>query len=370
MPADMTIGIRRVEAAICAFGGSIKPDQKMSIFRTNRGGKGRQFYEHQLLKRYSVSKSRISWDVEEEPPILCRSDQQLNMTPRGVRKDASPSEYNPPNASSSSTTSSQDSGKQGKYRCKQCGQPKQNHDCPYRPSLQRSIGIMVYPAVNSFTAAEPGTIAPPLSKMNNFVSFGSDYAESTSVPERHVHFPPNTVSPEALRGGFHHHSPQSTLSAQSSSESLMHTTTTPIPRNATTANSIDSNNTNMWRQKRTHAQAMGSPDRFPFVSSTLTLRPEHYRAVTPAVSLSYYDYPTIPLTFVERKRLSDTLFCLSQQVPYLTRDCGTVLRQARDDWDQAVAELLTQVVIGLYCSEGDARLDGLQRYLLALGISC
>jgi hypothetical protein len=49
-----------------------------------------------------------------------------------------------------------------------------------------------------------------------------------------------------------------------------------------------------------------------------------------------------------------------------------LLRAAREngEWDLAVAELLTQVIIGLYCGEGDTRLDGLQRYLLGLGISC
>lgn len=56
----------------------------------------------------------------------------------------------------------------------------------------------------------------------------------------------------------------------------------------------------------------------------------------------------------------------------MTRDCGAVLREARerDDWDQAVSELLTQVVVGLYCGEGDTQLDGLRQYLLTLGVSC
>ena len=56
----------------------------------------------------------------------------------------------------------------------------------------------------------------------------------------------------------------------------------------------------------------------------------------------------------------------------MTSDCAGILRDARDkdDWDQAVAELLTQVVVGLYCGEGDSQLDGLQQYLLTLGVSC
>ena len=145
--------------------------------------------------------------------------------------------------------------------------------------------------------------------------------------------------------------------------------------------------------KRPHEQLLGHVStgiqsrsrRAPFVAS-VHLRPEHYRAVTPqtsqaekkekdaptTTSTTAYQYPAMPLTFAERKRLSDTLFFLSKEIPSMTADCAAALREARknNDWDLAVAELLTQVVVGLYCGEGDVRLDGLQRYLLALGISC
>ena len=127
--------------------------------------------------------------------------------------------------------------------------------------------------------------------------------------------------------------------------------------------------------------------------ASVALRPEHYRAVTPSVkdngeaeqedeslsslsspssSSNAYNYPAIPLTFAERKRLSDTLFFLSKEIPNMTADCAAILRDARtnNEWDQAVAELLTQVVIALYCGEGDVRFEGLQRYLLGLGVSC
>jgi hypothetical protein len=117
---------------------------------------------------------------------------------------------------------------------------------------------------------------------------------------------------------------------------------------------------------------------------TVALRPEHYRAVTPFSGLDSaaasgsggasndYRYPIIPLTFAERKRLSDTLFYLSKELPTATADCAKLLREAREagEWDLAVAELLTQVLVGLYCGEGDTCLDGLQHYLLGLGISC
>ena len=136
-----------------------------------------------------------------------------------------------------------------------------------------------------------------------------------------------------------------------------------------------------------------------FVASIL-LRPEQYRAVTPFtknVRMKYgetavvpgststipitkavasstktmYQYSVVPLSFAERKRMSDTLFHLSQEVPTMTSDCASMLRTARqnNEWDIAVAELLTQVVVALYCGEGDIRLDGLQKYLLSLGIS-
>ena len=126
-------------------------------------------------------------------------------------------------------------------------------------------------------------------------------------------------------------------------------------------------------QKRSHGLMVSesSTHRQNFMES-VSLRPEHYRAVTTATDSGQYKYKAIPLTFSERKRLSDTLFFLSREIPNMTNDCANILRDARknNEWDTAIAELLTQIVVGLYCGEGDARLDGLQRYLLALGISC
>jgi hypothetical protein len=114
----------------------------------------------------------------------------------------------------------------------------------------------------------------------------------------------------------------------------------------------------------------------PFVPA-LALRPEHYRAVTPRPkgeepSPNDYQYPHVPLTFRERKRLSDTLFFLSKDIPNATPDVAALLGVAREkeEWDLAVAEVLTQMVVALYCGEGDSRLDGLQQYLLGIGISC
>lgn len=108
----------------------------------------------------------------------------------------------------------------------------------------------------------------------------------------------------------------------------------------------------------------------------LQLLPEQYRAVTRSNKnpkpVGGYEYPAIELTFEERKKLSDSLFVLSREIPFLTEECSLILSEARaeDLWDLAVAELLTQLVVGLYCQEGDRCLDGLQQYLLYLGISC
>jgi hypothetical protein len=78
------------------------------------------------------------------------------------------------------------------------------------------------------------------------------------------------------------------------------------------------------------------------------------------------------MSYFERKKLVDTLFVLCRQIPHLSDECSSILCEARirGMWDLAVAELLAQLVVGIYCQEGDRRLDGLQLYLLYLGISC
>lgn len=112
----------------------------------------------------------------------------------------------------------------------------------------------------------------------------------------------------------------------------------------------------------------------PFIKE-VSLRPEQYRAVADAKNpqpVGAYQYPTVPISFEGRHKLSDTIFVLSREIPNVTEECSSLLREARskDLWDLAVAELLTQLVVGLYCHEGDKCLDGLQHYLLYLGVSC
>jgi hypothetical protein len=237
---------------------------------------------------------------------------------------------------------------------------------------------MIRPVVNAFTANEPGILTKDLSEMNNFVSYESDnkgsptpgypHSDSAGQPS---HLQITHVTPETKTRVMH--SPQSSLSTQSP--------------NMSPANKAVSDGASGTTRKRSHINlSRGGTDRVvhmskggsgaPFASS-LTLRPEHYRAVTPKPQgepqpSSAYQYPHMPLTFTERKRLSDTLFFLSKEIPALTRDAAELLRAAREkgEWDLALAEVLTQVVIGLYCGEGDHRLDGLQHYLLGIGISC
>jgi hypothetical protein len=110
----------------------------------------------------------------------------------------------------------------------------------------------------------------------------------------------------------------------------------------------------------------------PFIEA-VPLRPEQYRAVTSSkIPEGAFQYPTVPLSYFERKKLVDTLFVLCRHIPNLTDECSSILCDARMRglWDLAVAEMLAQVVVGIYCQEGDRRLDGLQQYLLYLGISC
>jgi hypothetical protein len=219
--------MRRIASAICAFGGTITGDRgstaqgknkdiKTSIFRdkddevkaetvavtpsssagTPPGSRGNQSranhkYDELLPTRYYENENRLSWEFEETPPVGSDDDpdETQGQMNEGVSKTkAEDDDDNSRNGSS--PTPSEDDRKPSsisderrwfqsrwprrrstkmRYRCKLCGLPKQNHTCAYQQSLQRSIGIMVYPAVNAFTSGEPGLLAPNLTDMNNFV---------------------------------------------------------------------------------------------------------------------------------------------------------------------------------------------------------
>lgn len=330
---DLELARRRVDSAVHAFGGDTQRSQ--SIFRTRSSAK--EFYDNCFHRRYFVAGNHISWELESHPPVALNVENgQQFQAPHGVEEGGG--------IRFSSSAIQMDSNHQKmRYRCKLCGQLKQNHNCPYQQSLQRSIAIMVYPAVNAYTASEPGVLTKPLSEMNNFVSYDDASEHHMSPLGRITHITPET-KPRLL-----YHSPESSLSTHSY----------PSPRRG---------------RKRSPPDVATPPSacRRPyFVSKTLALRPEHYRAVTTRQQ-DEYQYPHVPLSFQERKRLSDTLFFLSKEIPTMTAHIAPLLRLARenDDWDLAVAQILTQVVVALYCAEGDTSLEGLQRYLLTIGISC
>jgi len=409
---------------VCAFGGSLnkdravqskeKEDPKASIFRgknepkkeesatvtpqsSSGSPKGSRFqsrarmkYEEELPGRYYENESRLSWEFEESPPVEIshEGDTDLDRNDRDLSASKNDSDDKDDDAKSESDNYCKPVGDQevgGKrlsnsspqpkmrYRCKLCGQPKQNHTCPYQQSLARSIGVMIYPSVNAFAAAEPGMIAPALSDMNNFVDTQKDGSSNESSPNRptpdrirRMTTPSsvastNQVTPESMRSSPRQvHSPSSLMVG------------TPVrPSTRRSGGSRRSGG-----KKRSHTQMGSSDDNSDLLfMESMEIKPEQFRIVSENVLLSTkdsYNYPALPLPYAQRKRLSDNLFSLSNEVPKLTDECAQVLREARekDMWDLAVAELMTQVVTIIHCPDGDHRFEGLRQYLLTLGIAC
>eukprot|EP00544_Gedaniella_sp_CCMP2646_P015382 CAMPEP_0202502608 /NCGR_PEP_ID=MMETSP1361-20130828/39449_1 /ASSEMBLY_ACC=CAM_ASM_000849 /TAXON_ID=210615 /ORGANISM="Staurosira complex sp., Strain CCMP2646" /LENGTH=1134 /DNA_ID=CAMNT_0049135657 /DNA_START=78 /DNA_END=3482 /DNA_ORIENTATION=+ len=431
-PQDTVIAMRRITSSVCAFGGSVGGDHSnasgngsasaSSIFRTKSGAEGhatvtpssssgtppgnrqssrsKAKYDELLPTRYYENENRLSWEFEETPPIAGIDDED-DISNRNRNDDGSGqndgdfggsetgSTTNPDTMASSSAdgkkSGSPDQPKM-RYRCKLCGLPKQNHTCPYQQSLQRSIGTMVYPAVNAFTSNEPGLLAPTLTDMNNFISSGS---ESVSSPDTS----PGRPSP-VRRGGSRNNTPSrsgasnvtpDTKSATSTPSGTPQRSALRTPRSSkrkgrggTPSNistPLHSTPPGSAMRKRSHAQMSegeGANDLL-FVDA-VELKPEQFRMITPSKNRSCdaYTYPSLPLPYAQRKRLSDNLFALSKDVPQLTDECAVVLREARekDMWDLAVAELMTQVIIIIHCHEADTRMEGLRQYLLTLGIAC
>ena len=430
-------------------------------------------YKDRFHQRYFVGGQGISWEVEENPPVFVSTDEEdansrrrRNNNKRGTRTSPTPGISN-----SSATTASRsgtsfscqdvsnnegeidsqqqrpssnttgklltdggdDPNKKIKYRCKLCGVPKQGHICPYSKKIQRTIGVMVCPAVNAYMSAEPGVLTLALSEMNNFVPYdrtnsyaGNDESSSDGETEVASSFqgevasnidyyltPGGTKKVKVKRhhnNNNSHHSPNSSTSlsttSRRSSTSKCQSQSTPL---------VGKSQVHDQQQKRgqkrraedssssTNATKRGFTKR-PFVMS-LGLRPEHYRAVTPRTphrnnsrsatkqktnsderrdddehhdgnNDDAYEYQHhVPLTFVGRKRLTDTLFYLCRHSCFppsvITAEVASLLRTAREknEWDLAVSEVLTQVVICINCSVGDYQLDGLRQYLLKIGIS-
>jgi len=424
-PHDTAIAIRRVASAVSAFGGtrvsarSLTPQKaksSQSIFRDKASesitvtpgsspgqSQQRTKYNDALPTRYYENDNRLSWEFEENPPIEEGNEEDEDEVVKAEADDKSKSEVDvvrENGASDSASLATSESGKktptQGsggsdqpkmRYRCKLCGQPKQNHNCPYRQSLARSIGTMVYPAVNAFTSAEPGTLAPALSEMNNFILAGSESVSSNEAspsrptPDRmhrlnqSITTSSAQVTPESLRGTVR--GAASPISSGSTS-SPQRTRTPGASTRRMRGQGMGSRYTpgSSSRKKRSHSQMNGAEDQgdLLFVES-VDLKPEQFRIVSQSKVVNEPDafsYPALPLPYAQRKRLSDNLFSLSKEVPQLTDECAAVLREARekDLWDLAVAELMAQVVVVVHCQDGDSRFDGLRRYLLTLGISC
>jgi len=432
-PEDTAVAQRRVESSVCAFGGNINKERstpprgtgREAIFRgkeadehksaavtpssTEASGsvmsqsiqKMRKKYEEDLPNRYYENESRLSWEFEENPPVELspigeeEEDEEEETTdvkmegdessPQGEHESREGNNDNKTNAEgdqycqsvsegdAASTGTGDDktggsvSSNQAKmrYRCKLCGQPKQNHRCPYQQSLARSIGCMVYPAVNAFTADEPGTIAAPLSEMNNFVDIQKDdISPPRPTPDRLRHMSgPLGASAQAV-------TPESLRSSGGGPPSPMRSA--PNQRGLARHGMAASTKKRMYSKMQGSATEQGD---LLFVES-MELKPEQFRSVTQFKSRKSackpYVYASLPLPYAQRKRLSDNLFSLSNEVPKLTDECAQVLREARekDMWDLAVAELMTQVIVIIHCSDRDHRFEGLRQYLLTLGIAC
>eukprot|EP00934_Nitzschia_sp_Nitz4_P009115 Nitzschia sp. Nitz4//scaffold68_size99682//51527//54845//NITZ4_004567-RA/size99682-snap-gene-0.2-mRNA-1//1//CDS//3329556602//9105//frame0 len=412
-PHDIAVALRRVESAVCAFGGTFAGDRtsqfsnksstnSQSIFRekpgevssnsnATDGQRPRKLskYDELLPGRYYENDNRLSWELEENPPIeepeTSSRKNQDEEEYDDKSKDADGEKGEDDNAEETQdgnkdASGSKDDQPKMRYRCKLCGQPKQNHTCPYQQSLARSIGVMVYPAVNAFTASEPGVLAPPLSEMNNFVVTGAESVSSTEAspsrptPDRlrrmNQGMPSGSaqVTPESLRGGSRGinspvTTPQRVMTPSSSRHSGRRYMGGMTPGSVSSAH-----------KKRTFGQMSDDQGDLLFVEAT-ALKPEQFRIVTTSATVESpeaFTYRAIPLPYAQRKRLSDNLFSLSLEVPKLKDECAAVLREARekDLWDLAVAELMTQVVVVVHCHDGDSRFEGLRRYLLTLGISC
>ena len=308
--APEEIARRRINSALCAFGGSAlqKTSSKKTAFQRQ--------YEQMLPDRYYEDNNRLSWEVEEDPPVEI-SDEENSITSKNKLSLSDSTDYS-------------------------------------ALSLQRNMGVMIYPAINAFVAAEPGIITPALSEMNNFVSGKSP--ECTPAKGATMTLPPVTkshkklpmVSPDNVKFG-----PESSDQKNASAN---------LAGGAWISN----------RNAKTHSiskKEMTVPDHL-FIE-TQNLEPEQYRVVTDKSQQSY-EYPSLPVPYEQRKRMSNAIFAMSKTIPGLTDECAAVLSEGRkqDAWDFMVAELMTQVVVLTQCSENDEKLDGLSQYLLTLGIAC
>ncbi|KAL7510794.1 hypothetical protein ACHAXN_007684 [Cyclotella atomus] len=306
---------RRINSALCAFGGLALPKQV-------RGKKSatQQKYEQMLPERYYEDDNRLSWEVEEDPPVEISEDEASTTAPKGKLSTCDSADFS-------------------------------------AMSLQRNMGIMVYPALNAYVAAEPGVITPALVEMNNFVNSGKKSPECTPAKGDITTLPPVTtnaklpmVSPDCVKLGSDSSTPDD------KNTSVNHSGGVAMSLQQSKGQSISKTE-------------MTVPDHL-FIDAQ-ELAPEQYRVISDKKHESY-EYPSLPVPYAQRKRMSNAVFAMSKSIPGLTDECAAVLSEARkkDAWDFAVAELMTQVVVLTHCEENDWELDGLSKYLLTLGIAC
>ncbi len=414
--AELKIAKQRVECAVYAFGGTVlrskrslssqpSKSDKVSIFRMKRpysqegtsdggGDTGcsiksknkvssssrsiirKRMYEEKLRQQYFEHGDRLSWDVQanlsftldgggntfdEVDGILLQWSGGSNISD-GMQQEQQQEQQ-------------QQQQQQKKNKCKKCGQIKQGHVCPYSSSMQRSIGIMVYPSVNAHMADEPGYLAPALCEMNNFISIkGSASFESKNNADDTTMKSTGLIASiermnevQVQRSAFREDNAANIISNPFRRKTLLESFPT------ITFEPNENKRATMGVEAENHGKDL-------LFQPTMEITIDQYRTITPKDALNTRDdhdydylYPQVPLTFTQRKSLSDALFSLSKRVPKLTEECALVLTEARknDQWDLAVAELMTQVLCVLHCSPtNDFTLGGLRQCLLALGIVC
>ena len=375
-PTEVTFAKRRLSSAVCAFGGCKKEtkSQHVSYNSPFNNNQAQLLYEQQLSSRFYMNETRLSWDVEEAPPVEC-SRNEITQINRDRTFDSTTSkqestilvdeDFQKDDPNDKGEGHSEHGGESGersgestkaKYRCKLCGQPKQNHTCPFLQSLQRSIGTMSYPALNAYESSEPGVLSTSLIEMNNFFDNydENDLEDSNDTTHTDMNVfetkPIHNVASESQIPQTHHES----------------------------SNFINDLQSKKRRIAIQPSFVLNEKDKFSKDSLLLPkieMKPEQYRVVSANQSFSQqgsYSYPPIPLTYLQRQSMSDSLFNLSKTRFGLMDECSKVLEEAQrmDSWDQAVAELITQVAVVLHCTNGDHRLEGLRQYLLTYGISC
>lgn len=335
-------------------------------------------YSKNLDQRYYEHDLRLSWDVEENISIDLFSD--LNVEEKSGRSPSNetsrfkkaPSLDNEdvckkvvskdqPILIDAEGESTKEKELKPKYRCKLCGQPKQNHSCPYRQSLQRSIGTMSYPALNSFECTEPGEFAPSLSEMNNF--FHNNIDESQESNNSTVDNQSKGSKKKNLFGNAIHLVASDQLTSEGVHMSADEKRFLKALKNKRRKISIQSSF--VKRQSEEYAKDT-------LMRTSVDLKPEQCKEISVKKPSGSFVYPTLPLTYLQRYSMSDSLFNLCKERFGLVEECSCILDEAKrsDAWDLAVAELTTQVLLILYCPIEDRTLEGLRKYLMLMGISC